>query len=307
MNGGTKTETDTGVAVTANVITEFKIEYENATKVVFKIAGSVVATHTTNLPATDLGLIVGGNELTTTGKQIGWDYVQVEYARTGGIGGGSGTSTFPDTVPFTTSLLFTDFYDNFNVTEFGNIQGQDPTGANFNGIKLIDLIANTVGEFGGVGVVDIDQSVDSSRYTDPTKDFDYKCRQILGTTANRIDWTGMFDFFPADSGTLATAEANITNGIYFRAEDGGNWQAVSRASSTNTVTDTGVATTTTNTLFEIIKTGSTVVFRINDSTVATHTTNIPSAGIFLISGVNGKTQFATFEIELDMWYLLQAR
>lgn len=223
-------------------------------------------------------------------------------------GGGGGANRFPDSVPLTSALLFTDFYDNFNAPgQFGNLQGQSVTGVNFDGIELIDVIANTVGEFGGLGTVDIVGQVDSSRYTNPAKDFDYKCRQRLGTTANRIDWTGMTDNVPADSATLATAEANITNGHYFRAEDGGNWQAVSRASSTNTITDTGVATTTTNTLFEIIKTGSSVVFKINNSTVATHTTNLPSAGIFLISGVNGKTQFASFKIELDTWYLLQTR
>lgn len=87
MNAGTKTETDTGVAVVAGSIINLKIEYTDATNVVFSINGSPVATHTTNLPATDLGILIGGATLSASNSNgdstnpHAIDYVQVTQPR----------------------------------------------------------------------------------------------------------------------------------------------------------------------------------------------------------------------------------
>ncbi len=157
--GGTETTTDTGVAPTANVIEEFKISYEDATNVVFSIAGSIVATHTTNLPATDLGLILGGAQTSTAIKAIGVDYAQVEYARIGGITEGTGTGGFPSTVPFTRYMFFEEFYwadDQTNAIEDKYIKLGTSGGIRVaDNIKtvggVIRVEANIAGRGGGLG------------------------------------------------------------------------------------------------------------------------------------------------------------
>lgn len=78
-----------------------------------------------------------------------------------------------------------------------------------------------------------------------------------------------------------TGTVDPTNGIFFRqnhANNGGRWEAVCRASSTETVVDTGVAASTDKCLFEIrINAGNnSITFYINGTLVATITTNIPA-------------------------------
>lgn len=81
--------------------------------------------------------------------------------------------------------------------------------------------------------------------------------------------------------------ANQVDGAYFLYDEGGvstgstasgNWQCVTVSNSTRTftTTSTAVAQGTWVTLrIEIAADGSSVVFKINGTTVATHTTNIP--------------------------------
>ena len=70
---------------------------------------------------------------------------------------------------------------------------------------------------------------------------------------------------------------------YDRATDGANWQCITRASGSETKTDSGVAvnagtTGTMQTLSIVVaEDGSSVVFQIGESTVATHTTRIPTS------------------------------
>jgi hypothetical protein len=53
INGGTRTVTDSTIAITANAWTKLRIEINaNATSVGFYINDTLVATHTTNIPAT---------------------------------------------------------------------------------------------------------------------------------------------------------------------------------------------------------------------------------------------------------------
>lgn len=80
-----------------------------------------------------------------------------------------------------------------------------------------------------------------------------------------------------------TTNGTITDGIYFeKLEADTNWFCVTRASGTQTRTDTGVAagTGTFNT-FEIMKSGTSWLFYLNRTLEATHTSgqNIPTAAL----------------------------
>jgi hypothetical protein len=82
--------------------------------------------------------------------------------------------------------------------------------------------------------------------------------------------------------TDVAAAGDQVDGAYFRYTDVGaspNWKCVTRSNSTETVTDSGVAAVTTFEKFEIVvnAAGTSVAFKINGTTVATHTTNIPTA------------------------------
>ncbi len=319
--GGTETTTDTGVAPTANVIEEFKIKYEDATNVVFSIAGNVVATHTTNLPATDLGLLIGGAQLTTATKSIGIDYAQVEYLRAGGITEGTGTGGFPSTVPLTRYMIFEEFYwaddgtdsllDKYIKLPTAGIRATDSI-KTVGGVVRVESV--TAGRGGGLG---ISKTTSGGGWTDPTKNVESKIRVglganqfFLGPLIDRIDFIGFMDNQPTNIGAtdVASAEANFANGAYFRSLDGGNWQAVTMNTNTKTETDTGVAPVAgAMQNFEIIFTSSQIVFKINGSTVATHTTNLPIVLIFLMSYINNTGIGSNNSHFLDSWYIIGDR
>tara|TARA_S200002703_G_scaffold160089_1_gene176886 strand:+ start:8854 stop:11187 length:2334 start_codon:yes stop_codon:yes gene_type:complete len=83
-----------------------------------------------------------------------------------------------------------------------------------------------------------------------------------------------------------TSGGNGANEIgfrYDRATDGANWQCITRSSSTETKTDTGVAVTASTTganpqvlEFTVNEAASSVTFTIDGVDAATHTTNIPN-------------------------------
>jgi len=74
-----------------------------------------------------------------------------------------------------------------------------------------------------------------------------------------------------------TPGSDPSHGVYFRSTDGGNWYAVTRASGTETATDTGVATNTTAWQRLTCKyTSASCTFYIDGTLEATHTTNIPT-------------------------------
>lgn len=93
-----------------------------------------------------------------------------------------------------------------------------------------------------------------------------------------------------------------TNGIYFEklAADT-NWFVVTRSAGVETRTDTGVAINTNFNSFAFTVTSASVIFQLNNATVATHTTNIPS----VTGGLNGwfitNTAAASKTLDLDYW------
>lgn len=90
---------------------------------------------------------------------------------------------------------------------------------------------------------------------------------------------GLKMFFGLGTGNTA-AGVGMQTGIYFYVGGSGNWEAVTANADTKTTTDTGIAQATTYKTFKFVvnAAGTSVVFSIDGSTVATHTTNLPAQG-----------------------------
>lgn len=85
-NNGTRTYTDTTIAVTANTWVKLRIEINaNATEVVFKIDGTTVATHSTNIPTAsgrEMGaalFIIKSAGTTSRGVQQDYQLIDIEF------------------------------------------------------------------------------------------------------------------------------------------------------------------------------------------------------------------------------------
>jgi hypothetical protein len=107
-------------------------------------------------------------------------------------------------------------------------------------------------------------------------------------------------------GNSTSGTANHTNGLYFTYTHGtnsGEFQAISEAADTQTITDTNVPATTTYKVFEISANaaGTSVDFKIDGVTVATHTTNLPTAEIGVIFQIQ-KSAGTTSRAQHMDWY-----
>lgn len=97
---------------------------------------------------------------------------------------------------------------------------------------------------------------------------------------NLSDGTETYTFY---GGFLDVVSGDATDGVYFRythSVNGGRFEAICRNNSTETAVDTGItvaATTQYRMRIEINAAGTSVVFKIDGSSVATITTNIPTA------------------------------
>lgn len=81
-NAGTKTETDTGVAPAFNVYQDFEIIHTPGDNTVFKINGSTVATHFTNLPSALLAILSSvWNKNGVNSKNLEVDFWVIESGR----------------------------------------------------------------------------------------------------------------------------------------------------------------------------------------------------------------------------------
>jgi hypothetical protein len=90
--------------------------------------------------------------------------------------------------------------------------------------------------------------------------------------------------YTINMGMASNFSITPTDGVYFsytESLNSGNWQCITRSASTSTTTNTATAATTSFTTFRVSVDASAanVIFYINGSSVATHTTNIPTAGI----------------------------
>lgn len=108
----------------------------------------------------------------------------------------------------------------------------------------------------------------------------------LSTSGERFAF--LFGFYDATT-------MNQTDGIYFLYDEGGvstgsaasaNWQCVTVSNSNRTFTTTSTAVSSTNfqrLSIEVNAAGTSVDFKIDGTTVATHTTNIPTGNARLVS------------------------
>jgi len=99
--------------------------------------------------------------------------------------------------------------------------------------------------------------------------------------------------FTTRIGLIDSVSAEPTDGCYFRythSVNTGKWEAVTRSNGTETATDTGitvVADAWKRFEVDVNAAGTSVVFKIDGSTVATNTTNIPTgAGRYASYGVS---------------------
>jgi hypothetical protein len=111
-------------------------------------------------------------------------------------------------------------------------------------------------------------------------------------------------------GLINSWTAAPADGFYFRAQHGDtNWEAVSirsAATSGSTVTDTGIAQSTSWVVLDIEYNGTVCIFRIDGTQVASHTTHIPASavhtlqpglGIFKAAGTTARNTRS------DWWFM----
>lgn len=135
----------------------------------------------------------------------------------------------------------------------------------------------------------------TSNVLDPSAQYKLTFVQKLNQVdANTTFWSGA-----ANSSTVSVPN----DGIYIEKRDADtNWFCVTRASSTQTRTDSGVAITTNYVTLTEERTGSSVKFYINGALVCTHTTNIPTTGLdpaaFLINSAAASKTYINDYFEL---------
>lgn len=119
---------------------------------------------------------------------------------------------------------------------------------------------------------------------------------LNNTTANAIDPSSLYTQIfvlklnQVDANTTlwagmgASGQVSVPNdGIWFERRDADtNWQCVTRNTSSQTKTDTGIAASTSYITMKIQRTTSNVIFSLNGAVVCTHTATIPT--VFLNPG-----------------------
>lgn len=149
-----------------------------------------------------------------------------------------------------------------------------------------------------------------------TLEWDCNLKTALSdVTETYVAFVGFYD----SSVTAAIASVDDLCGFrYAYTENSGNWTAVTRQNSSETTTDTSVAAaadTWVRLKLVVNAAGTSVAFYINDSLVATHTTNIPGAtasdylnyGMY-IEKSNGTTSRAIYADYCEaLWYFASGR
>jgi hypothetical protein len=122
------------------------------------------------------------------------------------------------------------------------------------------------------------------------------------------------EHYSCRNGFIDSGLGESTDGIFFRYDsqvNGGRWETVTRAAGTETPNDSGVAPSAgVYQMFDIVvnAAGTSVEFKIDGATVATHANNIPTGansfgwGVMALKSV-GTT--ATSAFLLDFWEVEQ--
>jgi|GEM_PF-2197953 len=200
---------------------------------------------------------------------------------------------------FYSDFLGYDYLDASGSLNFGGLYyNKRGTGGQVNSTSATDgvlriLTGATGGNAGEINCNDTDPFDDALNPLMEIKAYDDDGDDLL-TAMNA--YIGFSDRAGSDTG-------DPTNGVFFRRADDANWYAVTRAASTETTTDTGIAPSTTARVFRIEYGTSSVKFYIDGVLKATHTTNIPTTNTDLdiychTTGANQKKLYIDY---LKIW------
>ncbi len=194
--------------------------------------------------------------------------------------GASGAAAFDPTTTTQTFEYLDDFHD-YTLTNSGPLHMSwfasgsagnakvDPSTSNLNRIGIIQYQSGTT----AAGAITSASTVMDVQLGGAT--ITYACSVSLSAAPS------VGEDFAVRLGLINTFPGLGQHGVLFTADrtlNTTNWVAVTRQASTNTVTDTGIALATGYNNFRfVITAGTNVLFYINGSLVATHSTNIPTA------------------------------
>lgn len=199
-------------------------------------------------------------------------------------------------------------HDVFQVTFSGTGAGQNRVGPSFapaSGIGWVNFILGTATNGRSARVTQGAASVDGDMLFDRGI-ARYGARLQVPTLSNGTDtYTSRFGFLKSITG-------ESVDGAFFRYTDsvnGGRFQAVTRSNNTETAVDTGVTVATNTTYVLGIEVDASIpqaVFKINGTTVATVTTNIPtsstrSTGVGIMGLKSAGTTATTFATVDYQW------
>lgn len=172
------------------------------------------------------------------------------------------------------------FYDDFATYYSQSYAGNTGTGSSFSGGTALGnpgILTLTTGTTTTGGA--IAGQCSNNRYINTTRQIIFEANVWIPTLATvSADFLAYAGF--NDRGTTITANfpSNGAYFVYYRGANGNVWacQTANASTRTNTVTATAIKTSGWTRL-TIINTNGSVEFKIDGTTVATHTTNIPTA------------------------------
>ena len=128
---------------------------------------------------------------------------------------------------------------------------------------------------------------------------------VLGSATNRINL--QFGLMDSVGGFTNTQPQN---GCYFQYQDNqnsGKWQCITTSGGVSTTSDSGVTTNTNYNNFKIAvdAAGTNVYFYINETLVATNTTNLPSSLLMGGIALSCSSADTSNNVLYDMFYFLK--
>lgn len=167
-----------------------------------------------------------------------------------------------------------------------------------------------------LGVVDLETGTDTTGYAMLHKG----SQLVLGNghtikIRSRIGFNTLSDgtdTYTAYFGLFDYAGGDYDPGSYFTYTHGtnsGKWQSITTQSASSTTNDTGVTATTNYSIFELeVNAANTShVFKINGSTVATHTTNLPTGTVTFLIRITKSAGTSRRILGVDWYDLLITR
>lgn len=118
-----------------------------------------------------------------------------------------------------------------------------------------------------------------------------KTKVYMASISGLTQKIGVVGFGSSTAVNTAYAAGGANSGAFFRVDSVGaaaNVYAVTKIGASETVTNTGILDSGTYRTFEIVATSSSIVFSIDGTVVATHSTNLPTSPLINLWGVYTK-------------------